>query len=78
MTIRWKRLLASSKVITQHTDVTFVSKPTCFLHFCQQGTLKNMPESDWDTVTALSKKGPTTAQSKLKQVASQLANISQF
>uniref|UniRef100_A0A673XWP7 HTH cro/C1-type domain-containing protein n=1 Tax=Salmo trutta TaxID=8032 RepID=A0A673XWP7_SALTR len=27
-----------------------------------------MPESDWDTVTVLSKKGPTTAQSKLKQV----------
>ncbi|XP_041760092.1 endothelial differentiation-related factor 1 homolog isoform X2 [Coregonus clupeaformis] len=26
-----------------------------------------MAESDWDTVTVLRKKGPTTAQSKLKQ-----------
>ncbi|XP_024274080.1 endothelial differentiation-related factor 1 isoform X1 [Oncorhynchus tshawytscha] len=29
--------------------------------------LKNMAESDWDTVTILRKKGPTVAQSKSKQ-----------
>lgn len=34
-----------------------------------------MAESDWDTVTVLRKKGPTTSQAKSKQVSSSSASV---